>query len=216
MDDRPAIDSQHGFPASESLENQGLQEPKIDQSGKRRELAFEQINEVTWKLTDGGGIIAWEGNRSGGYRTTHAVAWLMGVGNGKWIVRYRNKASKPTRLPKAREYTLEMVRGIWAGRALADPIGHLHQECLKTIGEDHPKPPAPLNVMGAGHQWDKPAIVSRDTVAEILCAECPMLVDMKPPPSLPAPPLQGDDYPLEYDEDGHPKLPACLDRRKPK
>src|SRR5262245_53408568 len=29
--------------------------------------------------------------------------------------------------------------------------------------------------------------------------------------------LQGDDYPLEYSEDGYPKLPACLDRRwKPK
>ena len=27
------------------------------------------------------------------------------------------------------------------------------------------------------------------------------------------PPLQGDDYPLEYYEDGFPKLPACLDRR---
>jgi hypothetical protein len=27
--------------------------------------------------------------------------------------------------------------------------------------------------------------------------------------------LQGDDYPLEYYEDGYPKLPACLDRRKP-
>jgi hypothetical protein len=25
--------------------------------------------------------------------------------------------------------------------------------------------------------------------------------------------LQGDDYPLEYYEDGFPKLPACLDRR---
>ena len=27
------------------------------------------------------------------------------------------------------------------------------------------------------------------------------------------PPLQGDDYPLEYYEDGYPKRPACLDRR---
>ena len=26
--------------------------------------------------------------------------------------------------------------------------------------------------------------------------------------------LQGDDYPLEYYEDGYPKLPACLDRRR--
>jgi len=25
--------------------------------------------------------------------------------------------------------------------------------------------------------------------------------------------LQGDDYPLEYYEDGYPKLPACLDQR---
>jgi hypothetical protein len=28
--------------------------------------------------------------------------------------------------------------------------------------------------------------------------------------------LQGDDYPLQYHEDGYPKLPECLDRRKPK
>jgi hypothetical protein len=26
--------------------------------------------------------------------------------------------------------------------------------------------------------------------------------------------LQGDDYPLEYYEDGYPKLPARLDRRR--
>ena len=26
--------------------------------------------------------------------------------------------------------------------------------------------------------------------------------------------LQGDDYPLEYHDDGYPKIPACLDRRK--
>ena len=26
-------------------------------------------------------------------------------------------------------------------------------------------------------------------------------------------PLHGEDYPLEYYEDGYPKLPACLDRR---
>ena len=26
--------------------------------------------------------------------------------------------------------------------------------------------------------------------------------------------LQGDDYQLEYYEDGYPKLPACLDRRR--
>ena len=28
--------------------------------------------------------------------------------------------------------------------------------------------------------------------------------------------LQGDDYPLTYDENGYPELPAVLDRRKRK
>jgi hypothetical protein len=27
--------------------------------------------------------------------------------------------------------------------------------------------------------------------------------------------LQGDGYPLTYDENGYPELPSCLDRRKP-
>jgi hypothetical protein len=134
------------FSASESLENQGLQEPEIGQGTKGRTLTFEQVNEVTWKVTDGRGSIAWSGDRSGGYRTTRAVAWLMGVGNGQWIVRYRNRASKPMRLPKAKAYALEMVRGVWAGRVLTDPIKNLHQETLKAMGET-PASPAPLNIV---------------------------------------------------------------------
>jgi hypothetical protein len=56
--------------ASESLENQGLQEPEIGEGTKGRTPDFQQVNEVTWKLTDGRGSIAWSGDRSGGYRTT--------------------------------------------------------------------------------------------------------------------------------------------------
>jgi hypothetical protein len=38
--------------------------------------------------------------------------------------------------------------------------------------------------------------------------------EIPPPVKLwDGPPLQGDDYQLEYYEDGYPKLPACLDRR---
>jgi len=116
-----------GFPASEPLENQGLQKPKIDLSSKPRELAFEQINEVTLKLTDGRGSIAWSGDRSGGYRTNRAVAWLMGIGNGRWIVRYRNKASRPMKLPAARKYALEMVKGIRPGTVIDDPVRELNR-----------------------------------------------------------------------------------------
>ena len=46
-----------GFPASEPLENQGLQEPKIILTKSPRDLHFEQVNEVTFKLTDGKGSL---------------------------------------------------------------------------------------------------------------------------------------------------------------
>jgi len=112
-----ALDSECQNPASESLENQGVQEPKTDLGGK---LRFEQINEVTLKLTDGSGVNAWDGYRRG-YRTTRAVAGLMGIGNGKWIARYKNRWSKPLSLNKAKTYLMEMVRGIRLGHVPADP-----------------------------------------------------------------------------------------------
>ena len=107
-----ALDSQSQKLASESLENQGPQEAEIDLAGNRRDLRFEEVNDVTWKLTDGRGSIAWSGDRSGGYRTTRAVAWLMGIGNGLWVVRYRTKASRPMKLNAAKKYAIEMVRGV--------------------------------------------------------------------------------------------------------
>ena len=72
--------------ASESLENQGLQEPEIELGGKDRTLTFERVNEVTRKLTDGKGSLAWSGDRCGSYRTAGAMAWLIGVGGGRWVV----------------------------------------------------------------------------------------------------------------------------------
>jgi hypothetical protein len=58
-------------------------------------LTWQQVNEVTWKLTDGRGVNEWAGDRSGSYRRTRAVAWLAGIGKGLWIARYRDQASKP-------------------------------------------------------------------------------------------------------------------------
>jgi hypothetical protein len=44
------------------------------------------------------------------------------------------------------------------------------------------------------------------------------LVSHSPEPFAPnyAEVLKGNDYPLQYHEDGYPRLPSCLDRRKPK
>ena len=45
-------------------------------------------------------------------------------------------------------------------------------------------------------------------------AEIPVEVVRSLQTPIPAPgALQGDDYPLDYDENGFPELPACLDRR---
>jgi hypothetical protein len=120
---------------SEILENQGPQEPEIEISGKGCDLRFEEVNEVTWKLTDGRGSNAWRGDRGGSYRTTRAVGWLMGVGNGQWIFRYRNRASRPMRLNAVKRYALEMVRGVRPGRVLTDPIRNLHGETRKALEE---------------------------------------------------------------------------------
>jgi hypothetical protein len=62
----------------------------------------------------------------------------MGIGGGQWVVRYRNKASKPMKLPKAKTYALEMVKGIRPGRMVADPIGRLlrlHLDVLEPMPE---------------------------------------------------------------------------------
>ena len=70
-----------GFPASEPLENQGLQEPKIILTKSPLELRFEQVNEVTLKLTDGkGSLVPASHGQWAGHHTTRAVARLMAVG----------------------------------------------------------------------------------------------------------------------------------------
>jgi hypothetical protein len=42
------------------------------------------------------------------------------------------------------------------------------------------------------------------------------LIEQKEASPPPGPPLQGNDYQLEYYEDGYPKLPTCLDRKASK
>ena len=117
-----------GFRASKPLENQGLQEPKIILTKSPRDLRFEQVNEVTFKLTDGkGSLVPARHGHWTGHQTTRAVAWLMGICNARWIVRYRNKATRPKKLPAAKKYALEIVKGIRPGRAIDDPLRELNR-----------------------------------------------------------------------------------------
>jgi len=121
-----------GFSASEPLQNQGLQEPKTDLI--EQAPYCEEVNAVTWKLTDGSGTNTpacygkWPA-----FRTTKAIAWLIGIGNGLWIARYRKQASKPMKLNAAKIYALEMVNGVRAGSNLDEPIRHLNQTAAAVV-----------------------------------------------------------------------------------
>ena len=139
------------------------------------------------KVTDGSGTNAWSGNRGGGYRTTRAVAWLMGIGGGLWVVRYRSKSSKPMKLPKARTYALEMVRGVRPGMVIADPIGRLHR-----LHVDVHEPMPEMAQVWAIETANFPDVYSRRSEPSQIprCDECQ----------------------LEFYSDGYPFLPDGLKR----
>ena len=77
---------------------------------KKEPLRFEQVNEVTWKLTDGTytDVPASHG-QWGGYRTTKAVAWIMEVGSKQWVARCGDMASEPRPLAQAKKAAQRMV-----------------------------------------------------------------------------------------------------------
>jgi hypothetical protein len=92
------------------------------------------------------------------------------------------------RLPKAKAYALEMVKGVWDGRIVKGPIAHLNRLYV------HANEPMP-------------------TLAEIWAIE----TSNYPPltqPNVVSEPLPAGDYPITFDSDGYPLLPECLDRRK--
>ena len=183
-------DSQSENLAFESLENQGPQEPEIEIAANHRTLAFELVNACTWKLTDGKGSLAWSGDRSGSYRTSRALAWLMAVGGGRWVVRYRNKSSKPMKLPKAKTYALEMVKGIRPG--IKPPNGDLNR--LHRLHLDALEPMPEMAEIWAIETADYPPLYFRPI------EDLPALESRKT-----------DD--LGYYEDGFPRLPDCLRRQ---
>jgi hypothetical protein len=114
--------------------------PKIEISEKKL-LTFEQVNDVTWKLTDGEGsnVPACHGHWAG-YRTTKAVAWVIKVAAGYWLARYQDQSSRPMSLKKAKARAVDMARGSVREREVADPVRRLN--FLRALVEDIPEPDA--------------------------------------------------------------------------
>jgi hypothetical protein len=190
----------------EPLGNQRVSEPEIDPAPEPRHLRFERVNEVTVKVTDGRITMTPTppGRHWAGYKTTRAVAWLAAVGAGRWIVRCRNKTSRPMVLAKARRYASELIKGIRPGIVLDDPIGHLNR--ISVI--EPPSAGQITDIMGGQHRGclDREF---RDRIVEIETGSALVM----PAVEITDAPLSGNDYPLEYYEDGYPKLPAFWDRR---
>ena len=122
--------------AKKTAENKGAQEPKSRPAVNRRQkrIEFIRVNFVTVKVTDGKQIKTWDGN-TGHRHVLRAVAWIIAVGGGQWIVRHRDTASKPMKLTKARSWCLETIRGIrpTLKRTTAEHIARLNRLHLDAI-----------------------------------------------------------------------------------
>jgi hypothetical protein len=98
-------------------------------SGISGKLEFEQINEVTWKLTNGEmtNIPACHGFW-GGYRTNKAVAWVFDVGVSKpaWIARCKEQCCGPIPLKDAKAAALAMAKGAAGDYRTIRPTEHLN------------------------------------------------------------------------------------------
>jgi hypothetical protein len=105
---------------------------------EKKPLTFEQVNDLTWKLTDGEGtnVPACHGHW-GGYRTNKAIAWVIEVAPGYWLARYQDQSSGPTSLKKAKIEAIKMATGSLRGRDVADPVRRLN--FLRALAEDVPE-----------------------------------------------------------------------------
>jgi len=111
---------------SEPLANQGVKFVKTVLGRKPCDLSLEQIDAVTWKVTDGTKMRTWSGDRSGEYLTTKGVAYIINIGGGDWIIRIgKRQRSRVMTLAKAKRYVFEALRGQRPLIEMDDPLREL-------------------------------------------------------------------------------------------
>jgi hypothetical protein len=107
---------------------------------KNQPLRFEELNHVTWKLTNGEmtKVPASHGQWPG-FRTTKALAWIMNVGwssnESAWVVRYQAQACGPMSLAEAKAAVKAMVQGAVGDYTITDPIGHLNGLTVRLVDQ---------------------------------------------------------------------------------
>jgi hypothetical protein len=121
-----------------------------------------------------------------------ALAHVVNI-EGKWLARCEDRCWGPTTLGRAKR-AANAMHEIGIGRKIAtDAIDYLNRVTVGVLNGAAPR------LVGEGGTYIWPA--APRGLDDIPCGPTPGA-------------LHGD-YPLEYYDDGYPKLPACLDRRKP-
>ena len=138
----PVGDSQVGFSDPLSPVRDALTVPTSGAeaseavSAENTELRFEEVNDVTLKLTDGGGSnVPGSHGQWGGYRAARALAWVINVGPGhrSWLARCGDRSVGPTTIGKAKKAAMTMVSDQGMGRVLDDPTAHLNRLAARLL-----------------------------------------------------------------------------------
>ena len=172
---------------------------KALQTLKRQSVAgfsFVQINSCTYRLDRpsklGGGWLM-------------EVAWPAGK-QQRWVARNGNRASDLLTLDQAKRAAVALV----CERSKAEPHDWIAE--LNSIATAEVERVALAN---ARKEWPRDLLGGsrRGTVIWIDREKRNAIFDAELAVPVVGDPLSGDDYPLEYYEDGFPKLPACLNRK---
>ena len=115
------------FEASQVIENVRVLEAKKRPPNPSR-FKFEEVNDATWKLTNGEwtNVPASHGQWAG-YRTTKAIAWVIGLAPGKWLARCGDETCGPELLKHAKANATAMAKGGAGDYRIRNPISHLNE-----------------------------------------------------------------------------------------
>jgi hypothetical protein len=162
----------------------------------RAGFSFCKINSITYRLDT---------------RNKRGAGWLMDVawlapGSQRWVARVGNHASEPLSLGEAKKAAVAML-GDRSRPEARDWIAQLNQQAADEVdrtAREEERNRWPIDLLGG---CGANGLVEPGLRAAILDAK------IGDGGEAVTEPLQGDDYPLEYYDDGYPVLPPCLVRR---
>jgi hypothetical protein len=188
--------------------NQGLAmsgneefEPSRSLAHSSKQLTFQKLNSITWKVTDGVQI------NTGAGRASRALGYVVEVFPGRWMARVGNLGSDLLSFGAAKQQAIRLYR--CRDKGTMDWIHELNLRAAAEINRTalaSDKRKTPVDLIGG----QRHGLIDPKISAAVLEAEVGFLTDARPET------IKGDDYTIEYHSDGYPNLPVCIDRRRPR